>query len=158
MPDDALASDLAALGYPGLTYLKSRRKRNPAEVLLTALMAENLETRLAEALPWLVLEHPDLDWEWMVRAAKVNDLQNKLGFVTNVARRLAEKVDKLETVALLREKESVLEKSRLAREDTLCHDSLTQAERRWLQSNRSDEAKHWNLLTDLTPEHLSHAL
>ncbi len=155
--DDALASDLAALGYPGLTYLKSRRKRNPAEVLLSALMAENLETRLAEALPWLVLEHPDLDWEWLVRAAKVNDLQNKLGFVTSVARRLAEKLDKLETVSLLREKELVLEKSRLVREDTLCHDSLTQTERRWLQSNRSDEAKHWNLLTDLSPEHLSHA-
>ncbi|MGI9165010.1 MAG: helix-turn-helix domain-containing protein [Pyrinomonadaceae bacterium] len=157
-PDDALASDLAALGYPGLTYLKSRRKRNPAEVLLSALIAQNLETRLAEALPWLVLEHSDLDWEWLVRAAKVNDLQNKLGFVTNVARRLAEKLDKLETVSLLREKESVLEKSRLAREDTLCHDSLTQSERRWLQLNRSDEAKHWNLLTDLSPEHLSHAL
>src|SRR5712691_1785026 len=30
--DDALASDLAGLGYPGLSYLKRRRKRNPAEV------------------------------------------------------------------------------------------------------------------------------
>lgn len=154
--DDALSSDLAALGYPGLSYLKSRRKRNPAEVVLSALMNENLDARLAEALPWVLEKHSDLDWEWLVRAAKVNDLQNKLGFVTNVARRLAEKLDKPETVSLLREKESVLEKSRLAREDTLCHDSLTQSERRWLQSNRSDEAKHWNLLTDLSPEHLSH--
>ena len=32
----------------------------------------------------------------MVRAAKANDLQNKLGFVTNVARRLAEKLGKHE--------------------------------------------------------------
>jgi hypothetical protein len=94
----------------------------------------------------------------LVRAAKVNDLQNKLGFVTNVARRLAEKLGKHETVSLLREQESVLERSRLVREETLCHDSLTQSERRWLQSNRSDEAKHWNLLTDLSPEHLSHAI
>jgi transcriptional regulator with XRE-family HTH domain len=156
--DDALASDLAALGYPGLTYLKSRRKRNPAEVLLSALMAADLDSRLAEALPWVVLKHPDLDWEWLVRAAKVNDLQNKLGFVTNVARRLAEKLANHETVSLLRDQESALERSRLAREDTLCHESLTQAERRWLQSNRSDEAKHWNLLTDLSAEHLSHAL
>ena len=154
--DQALSSDLAALGYPGLSYLKSRRKRNPAEVMLSALMNENLDARLAEALPWVLVKHPDLDWEWLVRAAKVNDLQNKLGFVTNVARRLAEKLDKLETVSLLREKESLLEKSRLAREDTLCHDSLTQSERRWLQLNRSDEAKHWNLLTDLSLEHLSH--
>lgn len=156
--DDALASHLAALGYPGLSYLKSRRKTNPAEVMLSALRADNLDSRLAEALPWVLLKHPDLDWAWLIRAAKVNDLQNKLGFVTNVARRLAEKLGKHGTVSLLREQESVLERSRLVREETLCHDSLTQSERRWLQSNRSDEAKHWNLLTDLSPEHLSHAL
>jgi hypothetical protein len=155
--NDAIASDLAALGYPGLLYLKSRRRRNPAEVLLFALRAENLDSRLAEALPWVLLEHPDLNWEWLVREAKVNDLQNRLGFVTNLARRLAEKSGKYETVSLLRDQESALERSRLAREETFCHDSLTQSERRWLQSHRSDEAKHWNLLTDLSPEHLSHA-
>lgn len=154
---DVLASDLAALGYPGLSYMKSRRKRNPAEVVLSALRADNLDSRLAEALPWLLLKHPDLDWEWLVRAAKVNDLQNKLGFLTNVARRLAEQLGKQEAASLLGEHESVLERSRLVREETLCHASLTQSERRWLQSNRSDEARHWNLLTDLSPEHLSHA-
>ena len=156
--DDALASDLAALGYPGLSYLKYRRKRNPAEVMLSALSANNLDSRLAEALPWVLLKHPDLNWDWLVRAAKVNDLQNKLGFVTSVARRLAEKLGNHETVSLLREQESTLERSRLVREETLCHDSLTQSERRWLRSNRSDEAKHWNLLTDLSPEHLSNAI
>jgi pterin-4a-carbinolamine dehydratase len=156
--NEALASDLAALGYPGLAYLKSRRKKNPAEVMLSALMAENLDTRLAEALPWVLLKHPDLDWEWLVRAAKVKDLQNKLGFVTNVVRRLAEKLGHHEAVSLLLQQELLLERSRLVREETLFHESLTQVERRWLKSNRSDEAKHWNLLTDLSPEHLSHAL
>jgi transcriptional regulator with XRE-family HTH domain len=156
--DKALASDLAALGYPGLAYLKPRRKRNPAEVMLSALMTEDLDSRLAEALPWLLLKHPDLNWDWLVRAAKINDLQNKLGFVTSVARQLAEKLGKYETVSLLREQESTLERSRLVREETLCHDSLTQSERRWLQTNRSNEAKHWNVLTDLSPEHLSHVL
>jgi transcriptional regulator with XRE-family HTH domain len=156
--NEALASALAALGYPGLSYLKYRRKRNPAEVVLSALRADNLDSRLAEALPWVLLKHPELDWEWLVRAAKVNDLQNKLGFVTNVARRLAEKLGDHETVSLLREQESTLERSRLVREETFCHDSLTQSERRWLRSNRSNEAKHWNLLTDLSPEHLSHAV
>jgi hypothetical protein len=105
-----------------------------------------------------LLKHPDLDWQWLVRAAKISDLQNKLGFLTNVARRLAEKLGKDETATLLREQESALDRSRLVREETLCHDSLTQAERRWLRSNRSAEAKHWNLLTDLSPDHLSHAL
>lgn len=156
--DDALASELATLGYPGLSHLKTRRKRNPAEVVLSALGNEDLDARLAEALPWVLLEHPDLDWQWLVRAAKVNDLQNKLGFVTNVARRLGEKLGRNDTAKLLRAQEAALERSRLAREETLCHDSLTQAERRWLRSNRSEEARHWNLLTDLSPEHLSHAL
>jgi transcriptional regulator with XRE-family HTH domain len=154
----SLASDLAALGYPGLSYLKSRRKRNPAEVVLSALKTKNLETRLAEALPWVLLEHPELDWQWLISAAKVNDLQNKLGFLTNVARRLAETLGKNETATLLSAQETALERSRLVQEGTLCNDSLTQAERRWLKSNRSNEARHWNLLTDLSPEHLSHAL
>ena len=157
-PNEVLASELAALGYPGLSYLKPGRKRNPAEVVLSALSTKDLDTRLAEALPWVLLEHTELDWEWLARAAKVNDLQNKLGFLTNVARRLAEKLGKAETALLLREHESALERSRLVQEETLCHDSLTQAERRWLISNRSAQAKHWNLLTDLSPEHLSHAL
>jgi transcriptional regulator with XRE-family HTH domain len=155
---DSLASDLAALRYPGFSYLKSTRKRNPAEVLVSALSAKNLDARLTEALPWLLLKYPDLDWQWLVRAAKLNDLQNKLGFLTSVARRLAEKLGKHDTAALLRDKESALEQSRLVREETLCHESLSNAERHWLKSNRTKEAKHWHLLTDLSPEHLTHAL
>lgn len=155
---DALASDLAALRYPGLEYLKSTRRRNPAEVLLSALSAKNLDARLTEALPWVLLKYADLDWEWLMRAAKVNDLQNKLGFLTSLARRLAERLGKHDTAALLRDKEALLERSRLVREETLCHESLSHAEQEWLKSNRTKEAKHWHLLTDLSPEHLTHAV
>lgn len=153
----ALASDLAALGYPGFAYLKPSRKRNPAEVLLSALNMKELEPRLTEALPWMLMRYVDLDWEWLMRAAKVNDLQNKLGFLTSVARRLAEKLGKRDTAALLRDRESLLERSRLVREETLCHESLNHAEREWLKSHRTKEAKHWHLLTDLSPKHLDHA-
>jgi transcriptional regulator with XRE-family HTH domain len=152
----ALASDLASLGYPGFAYLKSSRKRNPAEVVLAALSTKELEPRLTEALPWVLMTYVDLDWQWLMRAAKVNDLQNKLGFLTSVARRLAQNLGKRETATLLRDKESLLERSRLVREETLCHESLSQAERKWLKSNRSKEAKHWHLLTDLSAKHLSH--
>jgi CheY-like chemotaxis protein len=39
-----------------------------------------LESRLTEALPWLVLRHAlDLNWEWLVERAKVHDAQNRLG-------------------------------------------------------------------------------
>lgn len=156
--NDVLASDLAALRYPGFGHLKSKRKRNPAEVLLSALSAKNLDARLVEALPWVLLKYPDLDWAWLIGSAKVNDLQNKLGFVTNLARRLAEKLGKDDAAALLRDKETALEPSRLLREETLCHESSGNTERRWLKSNRSKEAKHWRLLTDLSPEHVTHGL
>ena len=158
-PKDAktLVTELAALGYPGFAYLKSKRKKNPGEVLLSALSAKCLETRVAEALPWLVLTYSDLDWESLVSAAKLRDLQNKLGLVTCLARELAEKRGDTNKAARLRELENVLERSRLFFEDTFCNDSLTQAERRWLHENRPDEAKHWRVLTDLSPEHLSHA-
>ena len=155
--ENMLALDLAALGYPGLLYLKPRRKKNPAEVLLSALRADYLDSRLTEALPWVLLKFPDLDWCWLISAAKVNDLQNRLGFVTSVARRLAERLGQSDKAALLSQQESALEQSRLAREDTLCHSSLTEVEKRWLWEYRSEEAKHWNLLTDLSPEHLNHA-
>ena len=92
-PKDAntLAMDLASLGYPGFAYLKSKRKKNPGEVLLSALSAKCLESRVTEALPWLLLQYPDLDWDSLVSAAKARDLQNRLGLVTCVARRVAEK-------------------------------------------------------------------
>ena len=59
----ALARDLAALGYPGFAYLRSRGARlvNPAVVLLSALAQDDLEPRLVEALPWLLLRYWDLD-------------------------------------------------------------------------------------------------
>jgi hypothetical protein len=154
--NENLASDLAALGYPGFSYLKLRRKTNPAQVLFSALSVKNLDARLTEALPWVLLEYPDLDWQWLVQEAELNGLQNKLGFLSSVARRLAEKSGREDTANRLREQEATLERSRLVREETLCHDSLTQVERRWLRSNRSKEAEYWGLLTDLSPEHLSY--
>ena len=160
--EDELATDLATLGYPGFSHLKSqwrrrRSRKNPAEVLASALQVSELDSRLTEALPWVLLQFPELNWQWLVSAAKLNDLQNRLGYVTNLARRLAERRGESEKAALLAQQESALERSRLAREDTLCHESLTTAERRWLRDHRSPEAKHWGLLTDLSPEHLSYA-
>jgi hypothetical protein len=156
--EDTLASELAALGYPGLSHLKSRgKKKSPAELLLSALGKDDLDSRLVEALPWVVLKFPDLNWRWLTQAAKMNDLQNRLGYVTSVARRLAELRGEREKATLLTAEESALERSRLAREDTLCHDSLTEAEKKWLRKNRPPEARHWRLLTDLRPEQLDHA-
>jgi hypothetical protein len=56
----------------------------------------------------------------------------------------------------LKEYAAVLDRSRLAKEDALCHDSLTEPERKWLRVNRPAEAAHWNLLTDMKAENLPH--
>lgn len=155
--EDVLAGDLAALGYPGFSHVKASRKSNPGEVLLSALSVRNLNSRIAEALPWVLLTYSDLDWQSLIKEAKIRDLQNKLGFLISIARKVAENRGDGETADLLRSKETMLERSRLMLEDTLCNDSLTRAEREWLKTSRSKEAKYWNILTDLNPEHLSYA-
>src|SRR5213596_141326 len=49
---ETLAGDLAALGYPGLAYLRPRnwKPKNPGEVLLSVLAREDLESRLGPPL------------------------------------------------------------------------------------------------------------
>jgi transcriptional regulator with XRE-family HTH domain len=148
---------LAALGYPGFTHFNHGRRVNPARLLLDALRMHDLEPRLSEALPWVAWHYADLDWDWVVREAKLHDLQNRLGFVVGLARQVAERKEQQATAGALAAVEQRLERSRLAREDTLGHESMTQAERRWLRERRSTQAQHWNLLTSLVPDHLSYA-
>jgi transcriptional regulator with XRE-family HTH domain len=151
------SAELSALGYPGFAYLRARRRRNPAEVLLEALSEPNLDARVAEGLPWLAMTYVDMDWDWLVRNAKVRDRQNRLGFAVSLAGDVAEGKNDKERVRQLRSCLEAVETARLAREDTFCHDSMTQAERAWLREHRSPVAAHWNLLTDMKGEHLAYA-
>jgi transcriptional regulator with XRE-family HTH domain len=156
--DDELKSDLGALGYPGFSYLSEKPKRNPAQLLLCSLDRSDLDRRVVEALPWLTCKYVDMDWEWLIGNAKLRDRQNRLGFVVGLAKELADKSGEERSSKKLYEKKSALEHSRLMHEDTLCHESMTNAEREWLQKNRPPEARHWNLLTDLHVRHLPHVL
>jgi transcriptional regulator with XRE-family HTH domain len=150
-------SDLAALGYPSFAYLRAKVRRNPAAVLLAALNEPNLDSRVAEGLPWLALTYVDMDWDWLVRNAKVSDVQNRLGFAVSLASEVAEGRNDTNGTEKLGGCLEVLERARLAREDTFCHDSMTQTERTWLRQHRSRTARHWNLLTDLEGKHLGYA-
>jgi transcriptional regulator with XRE-family HTH domain len=142
-----LAHELASLGYPGFAHLRGRAKRaNPAEYLLTALGQRNLEARVAEGLPWLVLRYPDMPLEWLVREARARNLQNRLGFVVTLGRRASLRDD-------LKPLEEALADSRLEKEDSFCK-VLNDAERRWLRQHSSEEAKQWHLLSDLQPSAL----
>lgn len=158
MTDSEFANELANLGYPGFAHRKDRDGKpswNPAQFVVMALSADTLDRRVAEGLPWLVLRYWYADWNWAVQQLKVQDLQNRLGFVVTLARELAGKkgLDSPESLAQL---ESQLERSRLVRQDTFCNERMTQAERKWLQTQASPQARHWNLLCDLLPEHLTH--
>jgi hypothetical protein len=88
--------------------------------------------------------------------AKLNDRQNRLGFVVALAEEFAEKAGEASRSKSLSQNKAVIERSRLAREDTLSNDSMTQAERKWLRQNRPPKARHWNLLTDLDVKHLAY--
>jgi len=89
--------------------------------------------------------------------AKARDLQNRLGLVVSLARRLAERGQGASQAAALAALEATLDRSRLAREDTLCRASMPEAERRWVREHRSEEARHWNLLTDWTVDAVRYA-
>lgn len=65
-------------------------RRNPAGVLFDALNEADVETRVAEGLPWLALTYVDMDWEWLVQNAKVKDRQNRLGFAVSLATEVAQ--------------------------------------------------------------------
>jgi transcriptional regulator with XRE-family HTH domain len=153
-----MAAELAALGYPGFSHLHSRRKRNPAELLFSALAQKDLEPRLTEALFWVVLRYTNLDWDWLLNLVKQHDLQNRLGFVTTFGVRVVESGrSDASKAAVLKKYESILDQARLVKEDTLCHESLSDAEKEWLRQSRPDDARHWNLLTDFRPEHFRYA-
>jgi transcriptional regulator with XRE-family HTH domain len=154
---ESLAADLANLGYPGFRYLQRQQKaKNPATVLLSALMQDQLEPRLAEALPWVIVTFSDLDWDWLIAHVKELDLQNRLGFVVTLARQIGERLN-APVAQILREKEALIERSRLVKEDVFGRTTITEAEKRWLRINRPAEARHWNVLSNLSAEHLSHA-
>ena len=158
LPSERVAGTLGTLGYPGFAYLHHNRRLNPAEFLVRTLRRKNLDARLVEALPWVVMRNPQLDWKWLLPTAKQHDLQNRLGFVVTVARQLAERQNDPAMATKLRKWERVLEHSRLQQEDAFAGDTLTEAERRWLRENRPPEAANWNLLTSIRAETLSSAV
>lgn len=153
-----LQEELAALGYPAFAPVRSDDMRNPAQVVFTAVIQRDLDTRLVEALPWIMGKYTDLDWQWLRDHVKLRNTQNRLGYIVYLAKEVvASRAKAGHEMKTLSAWERDLEEARLAREDTLCRDSMPQRERSWLRSHRPPTAKHWNLLTSLTPEQLPYA-
>jgi len=155
--DQRLTEFLAGLGYPGFSYVQARaRRKHPFEVLLTALAQKSLDARVAEALPWVALKYAQPE-SWLVDTARKFNLQNRLGFVVSMARRTAEMKNDLARSTELTDLENLLDESRLAKEDAFYRPPRTETEREWLRKNRTEDAVHWNMLSDMRQERLQYA-
>ena len=94
---------------------------------------------------------------WLVENARKFNLQNRLGFVVSLARRVAEMRQEGARATELTQLENLLDDSRLVKEDNFYRPPRTEGEKEWLRTNRTEYAAHWNLLTDMRPEHLQYA-
>ena len=101
--------------------------------------------------------YPELDWNWLVSNAKLRNVQNRLGFLVVVARRVAEGRSNQTAVERLLRVERELEPARLASETTLGRETMPEAERAWLRRHRSPEAHHWNVLAAMKAQDLPYA-
>jgi transcriptional regulator with XRE-family HTH domain len=146
-PDDLFRAQLSALGYSEFAHVsRSRSRQRPDAILMDVLAKPDVDSRVVEALPWLARSHmQQLDFAWLVRQAKLQNLQNRLGFLLQVAG-----VNTTEGLSAVRE----MERARLLEEDTLCWDSMPSATREWMRVNRTPLAKHWNVLTRMRAEDL----
>ena len=141
-PDDKFRRQLGALGYPGFAHLAASRLRmEPDALLLSVLAKPDADSRVVEALPWLVRQYArQMDLPWLVRQAKLDNLQNRLGFLLQAAR-----VKTPDVQSAIRE----LDRARLLREATLGWDTMPAVTREWIRVNRTPLAEHWNVLTML---------
>ena len=154
---DAVAKVLGRLGYAGFAHRRGAKALNPAQVVVGALLSPDLDSRLAEGVTWLLGRYTDLDWNWLLPCVKRNDLQNRLGFLVELAANTARvKGDSRAAETLLKWRD-VLDKSRLDRDEPLSRVRMTNVERRWLSEHRPAEAKRWRVLSSLGPEAVTNA-
>ncbi len=162
LTDTELTRQLSALGYPGYAHVPPARRRNPADVLLAALSKDNLDARVAEALPWLLLHYGAMSLAcktWLVEQARLRNLTNRLGFAVTLVKQVAERKGETTSDAYqaLVQLEQELFRSRLVDPDTFCQNQLSARQREWMETARPEAARQWNLLTNWKPEDLQYA-
>jgi transcriptional regulator with XRE-family HTH domain len=148
--DQRFRRQLSALEYPGFAHIARARSKPRAEhLLLAVLTGPDVDARIVEALPWLVRQHAgQMNLPWLVRRARMENRQNRLGFVLALSRVKSSSI----STAL-----SELDRARLLEEATLCWDSMAPATRAWMRTHRSPLAQYWNVLTRLDSVDSSHA-
>jgi len=140
-----------ASSHPGYATIRLRN----VLIRATVRVWPNLQTIKEEIEHLSAAERRELaDWF----AELLRNVQNRLGYIVHLAKEVVRSRTKdSREMQILSEWERDLEDARLAREDTLCRDSMPQRERFWLRAHRPPAAEHWNLLTSLTAEQLPYA-
>lgn len=152
-----LSQALANLGYPGFSHFRAGECfLMPEQVVVAMLSSDDVDVRTVEGLPWLLVTMPNLDWNVLTATSVDQGWQNRLGFVAGVAADLSVRMGQPVPAAFLRQQEENLVPFRTEEETTLCRDSMTQVERRWLRDHRTSAARRWHILSGLAPEHLVH--
>lgn len=148
--DDRFGEQLSTLGYAPFGHVSPARVKPAPDVLLLSVLGQpDADSRVVEALPWLVRTYaPTMNFPWLVQQAKLGNLQNRMGFLFQATG--CQRTDLVEAV-------EALDRARLLGEATLCWDSMPAATRKWMREHRSPMAEHWNLVTTLQPEQSQHA-
>jgi hypothetical protein len=124
--------------------------------------ALKFDARVAEALPWLLLQYgamSDTCKKWMVEQARLQSLTNRLGFTVTLAKQVAERKGETtcDAYRALVQLEQELFRSRLVGPDTFSQSHLSRRQREWMETARPEAAKQWNLLTNWKLEDLEYA-
>jgi hypothetical protein len=134
--EDHLEKALAVLGYPGFAYLTSYLKFetdyegafDPTELIRWAIAQNVLNTRVMEALPWLIAAYAtQVDWKRLIGSAQRHAVQNRLGYLACLALQLVESKQSLshpEARRLLKESVSRLQEIRQPQEQTLMNEEM----------------------------------
>ncbi len=152
LSDADLAATLATLGYPGFAHLAGRAPAlHPAALLLDALRKPGADMRVVEGLVWLLAAYPATACSWLTDQARLLNPQTHVGVLAALAQ---ERSPRPHLATLL----ATLAPARLAAEQTLGHQPLLPSLANYVRQHRAAAAQLWNLLTDLQPGHLHHAL
>ncbi|NDJ09933.1 MAG: XRE family transcriptional regulator [Acidobacteriia bacterium] len=147
--DDRFRAELSALGYPGFAHIPPAKGVVHPDVLLNSVLSlPDADARIITALPWVARNCWErMNLPWLVRQAKLANLQNRLGFILQLGG-----ADSPQVAASIAE----LARARLLHEDTMCWDSMQPFTRSVFRERRSLLAKNWNIVTLLTDEAVEH--
>ncbi len=146
MKDDELAIAIGSLGYPGFSHLRSGEPVDPAAVLLDAIDRDELDPRVREGLPWIPRAFPDLNWDWLIAEAQRRNLQNRLGFIVDLAALSSSYLAVHQKLTAVTERIAEIRRDEW---DTLSNQSMTKDERAFVHSLRFPIAERWHIDSDL---------